>query len=407
MRHLSRYVLMGLLTGGMVVDTAAAGRLFRRSCCCKCAPVCHEACSPAIDSVSSPVVFEDGCGSPLVDESLGIVESGCQDYQPALTPVPTPVPTPEPIVEELIRPSYPAPAEEPTVAEPTEEPNGQYSTDRQTDLPSNPDIGPPAPLAVPEASPKIIPGPTPPTVDTPPVVEPAAESVLEEPPLEEPPVEHNDLFDEPTPPEPTPTEEAPPEPAAEPEPTPEDDSEDLFGGLALEEEKAEAMTEIQAPRPVEVEQESIESKPQLDLADDLFGPSEENATSEELEKLNLSPITPQNPVPAIEPVEEPEEESDLFGTEERAPVLKIAGGLKSDTARVWSDSTATFRCEARLVDVSTKHVTLQKSTGVKILVPLSRLGGGDLEFVHEQVVALRVAQAQDAAAEKLAVAWAK
>ncbi len=415
MQFMSRYVLVGLLVSGMVVDTAMAGRLFRRACCrCRPAPVCAVPCRPLVCSEPVVVPAVETCwGAP------GAYASGSPTHSVVVPAFET-----LPVVEAVV-----ASTPMPTLAE---EPIEFYSTAGPIDALRPAVVDPPAPLAVPQESSKTILVPAPSVVAKPVVVEPVAESAAEDRKTEA-----VDFFDEPT----TPAPIVPPKPEAEPasEEKPEDDSEDLFSGLDQEEveevveeavENEEVVEEVVkevveevivpealAPMPVEKVRVSDGPEAEMDFGDALFGPSDESGSlSEEPQKKGSKsalPMAPASVEPSlVEPTPDVPEEYDVFGAEARASFLEagglgIRGGLESESNRVWTDQTATFRCEARLVDVSTKSVTLLKSTGGKILIPLARLGMSDLQFVQQQVVALRVARSRDAAAEKLATAWAK
>ncbi len=378
-----RCFLIGILVCGTVVDHAAARKLFRGgSCCRKCHLKCIEACPTAC-----PAPISADCGERHDGEV--IADSACQscaaempsEYVPATVVEELAVPTPAPV--ELSGPMIEyTPAVE-TLESPIESPSYQPSL-------------PPAPVAVPKSIEINPPASTAPTVVEPPIAEPP----VVEPPAAEvvgdrysnndelfgpaspadypsPPVDNagnDDLFDEPAPP-------------------------------AEEDDTSETPLPIPLPDP--------EPEPQTKLNDgDLFGPAnaEQPAEPDVSEENEAEPA--EQPQDAEPPAPEPDESYDPFAEnltrlDTQSTVLKKAGGLQSKAERTWTDNTATFECQARLLRVTAKSVILQQSTGAKLVVPFARLANNDLQFVHGQVTALRVARAQNAAAEKLAVAWAK
>jgi len=345
MSRFFRYVLVGILALGMAVDPVSASRLFQRSSCCR---QCRSACTKGRSACTQ--VCLPSCP---VDEYVPFkaVESPATPPSESIVLPPVPVAAPE-IIE---------PADSDTIAPaPIKRPAKEIVGDRysEKDL-----FGPlePQKFAAPRSSkPAATNGmalgdPITPTEEEIPSVAPMPEFV--ELPAEEAEAEP----------------EAEPKP--EPEPQPEVDDDDLFG-------QSEPMTSER------VNSEKGEEEPAEQPED----------TTEESE-----------PTEPIESGEHPES-YDPFGENSSSPdvdVLEQAGGLLSKADRTWIDNTATFQCQARLVRVTAQGVMLQQATGKKVDVPLARLGTADLHFVHLQITALRVVRARDAAAEKLAVAWAR
>ena len=108
---------------------------------------------------------------------------------------------------------------------------------------------------------------------------------------------------------------------------------------------------------------------------------------------------PDEPTPA-EPSDPSESEppealsdDDFFGARAK-PNLSAPGGLESVETRFWSDVTGLYRCEARMVTINGRTVTLRLPSGVDRQVALTRLSTVDLEFIHGQ---LEAKQAQKAA----------
>lgn len=230
---------------------------------------------------------------------------------------------------------------------------------------------------------------TPPPVTPQPALEPeealtdpqpvsSPEPAVETTPVEEEPADF--LLDEP---EPTPDVEPavvePAEPVADPAPAePADDFDSMF-----EEPEQPAAT------PAESAEEAAE-EPEESLFDDMFGEPEE--TPAPFEETESSPIEPAEE-PAEEPMEEPAEDDseedfdDLFGSDSIPAELRVAGGLHSSQSRHWTDNTARYHCQARLVSVEPSEVVLEKSDGSMKRVSLRRLSQRDLRFVQLQAVA--------------------
>ena len=111
----------------------------------------------------------------------------------------------------------------------------------------------------------------------------------------------------------------------------------------------------------------------------------------------------------LEEDSEPFDPFDIVATDtsEQRQVLSLDGGLHSERFRSWSDNTAQFSCDARLVKVTSSQIVLLCANGQQTGVALDRLAGSDLEFVRKQVSALRILRSREMAAEKLAVAWTR
>ena len=299
-----------------------------------CEPVVVE-CESCGDCVSDIATLED-CGCSATDQTEPTAETSAE-------PVPAETKQPEPTE-----------VQKPTAALPQAETPAPTLSESETELP-------PAPIAVPDNAPsaaadteELFPGPAP--TDAVPAAEPATnpgantEGLFDEPaaPVEEPPAET----------EVTEAEETPP-------------TEDLFvepsQPAADETEETETpTTEAETPE-AETEEPAAESNP----LDDLFGPS-----------------TPaEEPTPQKEESEEPES-TDPFGRLE-LPTLDIAPSLAGSVFRSWSDFKANFRCEARLVRMTTTGVYLAKASGELVVIDLSQLSDADLNFVRDQIRAQR------------------
>ena len=449
MMHFSRYFLIGILVSGLAVDHAAARRLFqRRDCSCRCHTVCAQACSSVCPTSSPCDCIDSNLDSEIVADSpcapaapFFAAASACQtcesealpgyipegyipelvpelvpEYASSFTPDYMPDSSPSYVGEERFE-ATPAPTEwsEPTQEYTegyTEEYTEEYTPAEVTesplfespaDPPASQPISPPTNAATPEINELLPPAAAP--LPKPEATEPAVEPSATEPPAAgvgdrysnsspvptpadpiEPPAiddDPNNLFDEPISP---PTEDKKP---IVPEPQPDSDVDNLFG--PLESSEADEFTETSyVPKP--------------------------DATQEEIAPATIP--TPAEPTPAepdpadsdegLDPLgEDPFGDDFSMNLKDLPAVLQEAGGLQSVADRTWTDNTAKFECEARLVRVTAKNVVLLQSTGGKLTVPFSRLAKADLHFVHEQIAALRVVHAHNAAAEKLAVAWGK
>ncbi len=181
-------------------------------------------------------------------------------------------------------------------------------------------------------------------------------------------------------------------------PTPSDDVEemvpedDLFGSSEPEKTAEPAPT---AAEPVEVE-----SAPptEADPLDELFDSPDKPEVPENSE-------APENSEESDIPHPEEDSFDDLFGQVVPPAELSTPGGLLSNLTRQWTDDTAKYQCEARLVHVMKDKVVLANARGSELAVSLARLSDDDLKFVHQQVVAKRALLASQAAGEKLASAF--
>jgi hypothetical protein len=191
------------------------------------------------------------------------------------------------------------------------------------------------------------------------------------------------------------------------------------------EESAPAPAIVPESKPPVVVEPPVEQPvtPAQDDVEDLFDtPAETEApiTPSDPDPLD-SLLTPEDedPLPTVEestpveeveqddaePVEEDDPLDDLFGKSDLPAVLTVGGGLQSNANRIWSDNTAKYHCEARLLGVVQGKVVLAQAGGKISRVALRRLSGADLDFVYQQVVAKREMLARQAEAEKLATAW--
>jgi hypothetical protein len=126
-------------------------------------------------------------------------------------------------------------------------------------------------------------------------------------------------------------------------------------------------TETPANEPTETEEPAAESNP----LDNLFGPS-----------------TPaEEPAPPKEESDEPEN-TDPFGQLE-LPTLEVTASLAGSMPRPWTDLGTNFRCEARLVRMTSAGVFLEKASGELVELSFAELSDADLHFVREQVRAER------------------
>lgn len=156
-------------------------------------------------------------------------------------------------------------------------------------------------------------------------------------------------------------------------------------------------TPVAEPKPEVPPVEETPAEPESEPLDDLFAPPAADPTPVEEESA-----------PADEPKEsedEPAEESDslddLFGK------LNVPGGLESEAPRTWTDNTAKYHCEAKLLGVSQGKVVLAKVGGKISQVPLRRLSERDLSFVYQQVLAKRELLARRAETERVASVWSE
>lgn len=322
--------------------------------CGSCEPSCGGDCGDGCgEVVVEHVESSCGCGEVVSESSTEPVEM--ESTKPALDVTPTPQPrlnTEEPVVSDPkpVTDVDPAPVEE--LSEPK------------------------------SVEPSIV--TPPPTVQTPPPVEqPAATpvddnagSLFEEAETTEAaqPEPANDLFDEPAS-EAQPAEETP-EPAAD------ESSDDLFGEPATESPAVDAPAET----------------PTEESFDNLFGDPDSLPAAEE------QPAAEEAAEPAAEPAEEKEDDDyldDLFSK------LEVPGGLQSQSLRKWTDNTARYHCQARLLDVAEGEVMLLKDDGSQKRVSLRRLSQQDLQFVYSQVVVQRELLAKQGTGEKLASLWAQ
>lgn len=430
MNRVMRYVLVGMLVATLAVDSVAARQLFKRCCRPKCCVACPVPCEPTCETVS----FDDSaaqlsslnCGGSIVSWSAETTGEHLPTESALTAPLPS-EPTPTPAAEQT-EPEETIPAPNPT------DESAASSADVQAVLP-------PAPIAAPQETAPVEPMPSTPASEQP------APSIVGDRYSSQP--ADDDIFGTPTPTESIP---APTTPAAA---QPADDTTDIFGEpTAAADTPAADETSLPAPSQPTSEQPAAEptpaeqpptNEPDSDL-DDLFGPADSStATDEEEEEQPADessqpsstpqPSTPEPaaPTPAEPKTAEPatddsqaddsdtpeadtpkdnEEPYDPFGEgfslrDEHTSTLLADGGLRSEAHRTWTDNSGSFQCQARLQRVTSGGVVLLRSTGKQLNVPFARLADDDLQFVHQQVTALRVVQARDAAAQKLAVTWSR
>lgn len=347
MWNLHRYLLVGFLVSSMIVSPALAG-----GWCCEPAyysvwveacPVV-ECCQP-VECCESTVVYEPQvscCG-----ESDQSTESAPTEMSKPATP--GPVPTEAPAQEDLV----------PPVA--SEDDSGSI-LDQPTEAVTEEPATTPPQVAVPDPTP------------------------VEESPVEvvaEPESEVDSLFDAPA--------ETTPEPMPEEQPA-ESNVADLFD---------EPATTVEEPSE-SIVPESFDEQPTEDPAEGLFPPSsEEEAPAEEAPAEEAPAETQQEGSDESDSSEAPSLD-DLFGDFHPEPVLNQPGGLASHDVRQWTDNTSQYRCQARLLQVTSQKVLLMKDNGKRIAVSFSRLSDKDLGFVKRQATAHRDLLARKAAQNKLA-----
>ena len=157
------------------------------------------------------------------------------------------------------------------------------------------------------------------------------------------------------------------------------------------------------PQPEMPAAEETTVEPEPDPLDSLFDPpasdplpsAEEPAPAEETQKDDAEPAEEEDPL------------DDLFGEVGRPDVLSVPGGLRGSASRTWTDNTAKYHCEARLLGVEQGKIVLAQANGKISHVPLRRLSDRDLGFVYQQVVAQRDILARQAEAEQLASVWSE
>jgi RNA polymerase sigma-70 factor (ECF subfamily) len=73
------------------------------------------------------------------------------------------------------------------------------------------------------------------------------------------------------------------------------------------------------------------------------------------------------------------------GAVEPAPEAPSSGAASDTATRKWADSSGTFSVEAEMVDFKDGKVSLKKTNGKVIIVPLAKLSEADQEFVRQEV----------------------
>ena len=181
----------------------------------------------------------------------------------------------------------------------------------------------------------------------------------------------------------------------------------------------ETIPEVEVPEPaVEEDLESLFDAPQESEPEAETPPMEEPAEETETDSLDdlfsePPPETDEEP-PAEDMPEEPAESEesddlldDLFGEVGLPAELVAPGGLRSRTHRTWTDNTAKYQCQARLLGVAQGEIVLAKADGKIKRVPMRRLSDADLRFAYGQVVAERELLARLGATKKLASTWSQ
>ncbi|TWU25752.1 SHD1 domain-containing protein [Bythopirellula polymerisocia] len=235
-------------------------------------------------------------------------------------------------------------------------------------------VTPPPPIAVPQPDNEL----APPTND----LFPGPAGSADKPPAVSPPEKKSEidsLFEEPSAisePQPSPSKES-----TTPKPN---STEALFVEPKQETEQPPTSESPEASELVPVEESNQEPENKSDSFEDLFGPVD------------------GEPEPKEEAKPEP---FDPFSQEGLPPKISSDKDLASTESRVWTDSSAEFSCEARLVSLTSKLVLLQSVTGNRISIHLSRLSDADLTFLQEYVHAQRMVLARESLAAQLASSW--
>jgi hypothetical protein len=339
---------------------------------CPCAIV-HDSCGCAAGCEScEPVVLENqpcgACGAEIDTPSCGCeaepTEQKTEDEAPKSLPAKTNKPkTFDPSAEKSVEEVIP-PSETPV---PTLDTPVQGLAPAPINVPS---LTEPAP-----ATEEIFPGPAP----------------IEDAPVEESPATSGTntegLFDEPAPiAEPSKSQSE-----AENSPTSDTMTEDSAVPADLFVEPSRPAEDTTESSDAETQSDSNQTPPAEDPLDDLFAPP--------------SPATD----PAVEPESKPDqpdgEETDRydpFSQQELPTELRVPGGLASHEFRNWSNRTASFHCDARLVRLTTDGVFLAEPSGGWVAMSFSQLSDADLSFVRAQIRAQRMVLANSNPATQIA-----
>ncbi len=385
MTSLSRYFLVFMLVANLVVDATTVRQSLGDNCCqpayvssCDCP--CPQAC--VVDCTEAVTVWNEQAHCGDYSAAVVVVETdclGCQSEIPVDTSA-SPSTTHEQVpAEAMPEPQAGAIDDEPTTPEVATEP-----AEERTALP-------PAPLATPDT-----PTTPEPTTPLPGPAETPDPSIVGD--------RYSNSGD--TGAAQTPAESTPntPTPSADGEAG---DVDDIFG-----EPTSSPPEESSDPFPAQPAEEAPSPEPANDV-EDIFGPSTSTAQdaadvvaaeSNPIENSDMSAVAVLSPNKerAVDPLGH---DSQVLLVQKS--VLSSAGGLKSKSNRTWTDNTAKYECEARLVRVAEKHVVLIRSSGKQVTVPFSRLANDDLHFVRQQLTALRSVKTRDAEAAKLAVQWSR
>ncbi len=383
MMSLSRYGLVVVLVANLVVDAASARRSLAVNCCqpeyvsscdCPCPPPCVVECPTAAPVWTESIHCDDYSAAAV------IVESDCQGCQ-TVVPLDSTV-APSTTQQQVPTEAMPEPESSAIEDEPAAPEAATESTEERTVLP-------PAPLATPEAT--VTPEPTAPL---PGPAETPDPSVVGD--------RYSNSGETATPQTPADSSPPAPSPSAEGETS---DVDDIFG-----EPTSSPAQESSDPFPAQPAEETPSPEAEDDV-DDIFGPSTSIIQRAENEVAVRSEAVenPQASAVAVRAANSDRVDDpvgyDLQVYQEQTSILSSAGGLKSKSFRTWTDNTEKYQCEARLVRVAEQHVVLLRSSGKRVTVTFSRLASTDLQFVHQQIAALRIMMSQEATAAKLAATW--
>lgn len=444
-RYWSRCALVVALTLLVTFNPAWAGRGLRGwlkkrvACqpCCEvvvCCPQVTPACGAPVDcGCSVPVVSScDCCGvSSTVLEHSG-VDHGTV-VAPAQVPPATdhahdappsadqtaPVPAPSAVAPSAAAPSAVVPEVSPSDVAPA-------AIAPQVEAPE-PVTEPEAPAQEPVVEEPLSVAPAPIVEDPEPLADqPEAPAAEPEPTVEQP----EPFLDEPEQPvvDPEPPAAEPEAPALEPEAraadseTPATDqdlfgsepaADDLFGDAAPAAPDSESVSDsgddlfdepssAEAPSTVQNADDDLfgaPSQPADDTADDLFGDtsseasqdptdSNEQENAEDLFSTPATPVQEDNEVEESPAIPSVDAEDDLFGIpsegtqDEKNDNQDSVDLFGLDEDRTWRDNTGTFQVDARLVEIHSGYVRLQKTNGRFCQVPLRRLSVGDRALVE-------------------------
>ncbi len=430
-----RIALTAVLVLGLSIDSAMAGWLLRRACqpqCppASCEPVCCEpvCCQPVTCDApcgGEPAPCETSCGGctgTAVTSTTGPHATVVQTPDLSSTPTPAP-PLNEGSGSRAIEPMTAIePAEMPAMDEPMTPSVPLMETEPPAELPPAPMPGMTGDEAMDDGGMGFdMP------MEEPPAMEPEPALDLPQPAIEQPvnpPTEDGGFgdFGEPAFDEPAPMEDdldADPgddsgfeelfeeeEPISEPatpaeapadedmpaddgglfdgmEDSPEEDSDDGFGGMFGDEPEADDMEEQSSSEPIPAEDDSADD----DGFGGLFGNEQVDEGSEE-GGLFDEPESDDDAMDEEPAMDDEDDFGDIFGDAQR--VLELPGGMQSEQLRTWTDNTGRFSCQGRLLWMAHSEVRLLKANGRTSTFPLRRLSAADLEFVTAQASAMQM-----------------